>query len=301
MIFVPQITINETTLTSSTIANLSNGEVAWASGAFIVGQERVVLSVRKKFVCIKNCQSTLSPELDPDNWLDIGATNKYAMFDLHKNTQTISATPIVVEVTLPKRINTIVFAGMQATLIKVNMFVGANNVYSKEISLSVRNTKSWSDYFFGEFKRRKSTVFTGLPIFTGAKIKIEIFNANGIVKCGSVVINKAIYLGEMQYGAGASSINLSPIERDDLGTATLRPKPTYPSTKQKLIAKNALADVLLETKATYGGVPGAWVGIEEFPNSAIFNMYLIIGIFTMFDYAAVNAVEIEVNLELEEI
>ena len=79
---IPPLDISTGILTSSTIAEPSVGESAWVSGTtYNVGDQVILVSTHRKYQRLITGAGTITPDLDVTNWLDIGSTNKYAMFD----------------------------------------------------------------------------------------------------------------------------------------------------------------------------------------------------------------------------
>lgn len=303
MIVIPQMAVTPSNLTSSTIpaVDTAHGEIAWASGTFAVGDIRVVASVGRKFMCLTAGSRTTSPELDPANWDDAGASNRFAMFDLYRNTQTVSSSTIVAVVALYKRIDATMFAGLVATSAKVEMLVGGSVVFTQEVNLRIRKTLTWSDYFFGEFENKESAVVQNLPMYSSASLRYTITNAYGDVKCGAVVSNKSTYIGDIESGAEADSLNFSKIERDQFGNAKLTPRKSYPRTSQTLIANSKFANKIRAAKTELDAVPAAWVGLQNRPDSDYFDMLNIIGVWKKFSLNGANTGYTRIQLELEEI
>lgn len=86
MIVIPPIPITSSVLASSTVAEPSAGEVVWdATTSYAVGDVVIRTTTHRKYECqIAGVDSTI-PENAPARWLDIGPTNKWAMFDQNRN------------------------------------------------------------------------------------------------------------------------------------------------------------------------------------------------------------------------
>jgi len=71
------------------------------------------------------------PETTTTKWLDVGPTNKWAMFDLSRNTQTVHASPLVVVVAPGQRINTVGLTGIKGSTLtlKATSVTGGGTVY----------------------------------------------------------------------------------------------------------------------------------------------------------------------------
>ncbi len=303
MIVIPLIPVTSSNLTSSTIPEVDTavGEIAWVSGIFEIGDIRVVASVGRKFMCLNDGSWTVSPELDPTNWEDLGASNRYAMFDLYRNTQTVSSSPIVAVVSLDKRIDATMFAGLVATYVQVEMLVAGEVVFTEEINLNIRKTMVWTEYFYSEFESKESAVVQNMPMYSNASLRYTIVNNYGDVKCGAAIFNRSTYLGYIEAGVEADPLNFSKIERDQFGNTTLRPRPSYSRTSQSLIADSKHINKIRKIKKVLDAVPAGWVGLQDQSGSDFFEILNIVGIWRKFSIRDDPADRAKIQLELEEI
>jgi hypothetical protein len=121
--------ITEAMLTSS---NVVESETQWVSGATYAA-----LSVRRgngayshrMFESVQDGNLN-HPVSDPLWWRDIGPTNRWACFDLLRNTGTVRASPMIVEITPGRRVDSIGLAGLGAESILVEVIVAGVVIYS---------------------------------------------------------------------------------------------------------------------------------------------------------------------------
>lgn len=304
MIVIPSFKVLPSDIISSSIpaVDASQGEVAFATGTFAIGDERVDVSVGRKFVCLKNGTYSVLPSADKINWEDNGPSNRMAMFDTYRNTKTKSTTPIIVTVALTKRVDTVMFSGLVATSAKVELIVSGTVIFTSEINLQVRNTKTASDYCFGGFTSKESAVVQGVYLNSGASLRFTISNANGAVACGAVLYNRATYIGDIEFGAQAGSLNYSKIIRSEIdGKVILIPRKAYKKTKQSLIVEAKHVNKILALKAELDAVPAGWVGLPSHGGSDYFEMLNIVGIWRDFEPTAAHFGHARISLDLEEI
>ena len=87
MININPIPLTVAKVTSSTSPSLNSNvtygavETAWVSGTFAVNDIRAVVAMGRLYSCLVAGSRTISPELDPTNWSDVGPTLKMAMFN----------------------------------------------------------------------------------------------------------------------------------------------------------------------------------------------------------------------------
>lgn len=304
MIVVPFIPVEPSDITSSSIPviDASCGEVAFASGTFVVGDERIDTTVNKRYACLIAGTHSITPSDDPTNWLYMRRNNRHAMFDAYKSTQTKSATPIVATVTLHKRVDTVMFARLKATSVKVEMIVGGTVIFEREVNLQVRDTRTATDYCFAGFNSKESAVVQGLYLNSGASLRFTITNANGDAACGSVIYNRGTYLGDVEYGAQAGSLNYSKIISDEIdGELTLVPRKAYKKTNQSLIVEAKHVNKILAVKAETDAAPAGWIGLPSHSGSDYFEMLNIVGIWRELEPTAAHFGHARVALDLQEI
>lgn len=250
------------------------------------------------------------PETQTTHWIDVGPTNKYAMFDLSANTQTVLASPLTVVITPGQRINTIGLTGLQANQVQISAtsVLGGGTVYPNAFSesatgifdLNTRIVNDGYDYAFEPFSTMPSMVVFDLPPYSDIIVTITISATAGNVKCGSCVMGTFIYLGDSQYGATNDGLNFSTIARDLYGNATLVPRRTLPKTDQKLMVAASRVNKVKAARVLLNATPALWAGVDD-GNNSYFDMFAILGIYNKFTIGAVHNSQAEVTLGLEEI
>jgi hypothetical protein len=115
--------ITELMLTSTTVAE---SEPQWVSGAtYVLGAIRrgPTGPYAHRLFESQQAGNTNHPVTDPAWWIDIGPSNRWAMFDLLRNTGTVGASPLVVEMTPGKRIDAVGLAGLIADTVTVEVIL----------------------------------------------------------------------------------------------------------------------------------------------------------------------------------
>ncbi len=250
------------------------------------------------------------PETETVYWIDVGPTNKYAMFDFSRNTQTVGASPLTVVIAPGERVNTVGLAGLVGNQIQISAtsVQGGGTVYPNALSesltgifdLNTREVNDGYDYCFEPFTTLPSMAVFDIPPFSDIIITVTITSDSGNAKCGALVVGTYIYLGDVQYGATNDGLNFSTVTRDTFGNATLIPRRTLPKTDQKLVVDSARVNKCKEARVLLNALPAFWTGLDD-NTSSWFDMLTIMGIYTQFQIGAVIESCAEVNLSLEEI
>ena len=302
---IPPLTITDAMLTSSTAAEPGPGETLWLVGtAYTVGQTCYLATTHRRYECLV-ANTGASPDVNltgtTPKWLELGPTNKWAMFDLYRNTATTVASPLTVVITPGARIGAMALMGLVGDSVTIDMTVGASNVYSRTITLITRNTVTWTGYFFGTFGNSPSVILFDLPLYSNGVISVTITRASGNVSCGAFVIGNAVTLGYAQYQASRDSLNFSTINRDTFGNAVLVPRRTVPRTSQVLLTEKSKVNSLLDLVVSLNAVPAVWSALDDRTDSDYFEALLILGIYKEFSINVAYPEHAKVNLQLEEI
>jgi hypothetical protein len=299
---IPPLTITDAMLTSSTVAEPSAGETAWVSGTtYAVDDIRILTSTHRKYQRLVAGAGTLTPDVDYANWLDVGPTNKWAMFDTLRNSSTTATTSMTVVITPGKRIDSIALIGLVAESVSISVTSGGTTVYSVTDNLILRNTTTWYKYFFGAFAYSGTSVHFDLPPFTNGVITITVSRASGTVGLGALVIGQSVYMGQVLTQARSEAMNFSTVTRDAFGNATLVPRRTIPLTSQTLHATNEMVDSLRDLRALGNAMPMVWSGMDDKINNACFEGLLILGAYKEFNISMENTGYATITLSLEEI
>ena len=299
---IPPLTITDAMLTSSSVAEPAAGETAWsAATAYTVGQQAIRTSTHRVYQRLVAGTTATAPESDATNWLDVGPTKRWSMFDTLRNSATTSTSNLVVTVTPGQRIDSIALMGIVGSSVTITMTVGASTVYTSTTNLLRRTTLTWSDYYFGTFQWGGSLVKFDLPPYSGAAITVTVNTVDGSAACGAFAIGRSVYMGKAEHQASSEAMNFSTVTRDAFGNATLVPRRTVPASRQTLVAPVDLVDKLRDLRALGNATPMVWSGMDDKDTHYFFESLLMLGVYKEFTITDDNTVFAKVQLALEEI
>lgn len=298
---IPPIAITDAMLTSSTVAEPASGETLWnAATAYLVGDTAIRTSTHRIYQRLVAGTTATAPESDAANWIDAGPTNRWAMFDILRNSATSASTSMTVVLTPGRRIDSLALIGVVGESVTITMTSGGTPVYSSTHNLILRNTVSWSGYFFGTFAYQGSVVRFDLPQFSNGVITITVSRASGAVSVGALVIGQNVEIGSVLSQAKSDALNFSTVTRDAFGNATLVQRRTVPKTDQQIITTPARIDKLREVRSALNAVPAVWSGMDDLVDNPHFESLLILGIYKEFSISLAATIT-NVTLSLEEI
>lgn len=312
MYCIPPIEITPTNgkLESTSVAepDATQGEIAWVSGTNYAKDDiRILVSTHRKYKAIVPITgSTTAPNLDPDKWQDIGATNKYAMIELDRNNATVSSSSLTFVINPGERIDSFFLGGLAGTHVLVEVLDSSNAVVTEyEYSLTMRNTISWKTYFFGKFKTQQSLIRFDLPLIYQGKLRVTITNTgSGGTAISSVIVGTAEYIGEVQWEPESDAQNFSKIERSFDGTlkggVTLIRRRSVPTLSLNIWSPKNMTTRLFELRDELNAIPVVWSGLDQNVNDPYYNILLILGIYRNFKINLKYPDYVLVQLSLEE-
>jgi len=306
---IPPLTVTDALLTSSTMAEPDAGSpttepVYDAGTTYAVGDIAISTSTHLKYESLAagNLGNALT---DTTKWLLLGPTNKWAMFDLLRNTATVAPSPLTVVITPGVRVDSLALLAMVAdtVTISVDSAVGSpsENYYTYTEDLNTREVFDWYDYFFEPFSTKQSLALFDLPPYSSAVITVTLTRTSGDVECGALVLGSQVYIGTVQAEAVSDTLNFSTVTRDfDGGTAVMVQRRNVPKTISQILLDKSRVNAVRALRDALAGTPAVWVGTED-STHGYFEALLILGFYKQFsinlklpDYAVIS-------LELEEI
>ncbi len=294
------LTITSGMLTSS-VPEVDTGETAWVSGTtYAVSDVRTY--DKRKYERLIAGAGTTTPNLATGVWLDIGPTNKWAMFDTLRNTATVSTGTLTIAIAPIKRFTAIALMQLEATSVTMTLTVLGTPVMATRVYSTVqRHPVKWSEYFFGNFKYKPALAVFDLPPYSGAVITLTIANTTGSVSVGALCLGSPVYVGAAQYSAVSSALNFSTITRDTFGNVTLIPRRSVPKTDQVCEIDKGAVDSLVDLRRDINAVPCVWSCLDDLSTDGYFNAGLILGIYKEFSINLAHPYNALVTLQLEEV
>jgi hypothetical protein len=294
-------------MVTSTVAEPDTGEALWnAATNYAIDDVVIRTTTHKKYINIQAGVNATLPEVDaalaePTRWIETGSTNRFAMFDTLRNTQTEAISPLSVVIVPGERVNSIGILAMEAEEVTITVANGYEQIYTYTENLNTREVLSWYDYFFEPFSNTPNIVKFDLPPYTAGNVTITLTSSTGTVKCGAVIIGNYTDIGKLQYNPRISGTNFSRIDREFDGTATLIPRQTKPKVTGQLFFNKTQTNKILALKKTLNAVPTVWSGLDDDNTDGYFNGLLILGIYKLFDVDVAYPENALLDIEIEEI
>lgn len=306
MITWKPLTIRAAQLDSSTVPYPDTGETAWVTSTAYVAGDTVSYEIDgliRKFECKTNHTSGAgnAPKAYPNEnaqWLDLGAVNRYAMFHLEWDAQTVATSPLVVECTPGERFGGVAFGNVEADSVRVEVYDDAVQLYDQTYELKSRDVYSWSDWLFQPFRQIKNYIVLDLPSLTTATLKLTFARATGDVKVGVVCMGMPFELGGTQYRARARKLNFTQFVRDDFGTVRIVPRRSIPKINVNVVFDKKKLDQVRGLVSELNGVVTVWSGLAN-PLDGYFGTLFLIGVYKDEEWSLDHPNNGFLNLEIE--
>jgi hypothetical protein len=274
---------------------------AWVTATSYTATTDFVLYNHRAYKCLVTHTSgptTLPDAIGGTTWLDLGPSNKWALFDQEVSTATTKVGNL--SVTIKPSAGTsryfdsvCVLAVTGAGSVRVQVFngtgrttgpgdtVGGDLVYTSTATLDNTYIGDMYQYYFNPFEIKTEVVFTGIPPYLNGEVVLTITANTGgtTVSCGALICGLAAELGGVQYGASSGITDYSIKETDAYGITTFVRRNAAKRTNYTLWVDNTqirrVYSVLSEVRAT----PCVWLGSEEYTYSPL----IVFGFYEDFD------------------
>ncbi len=248
---------------------------AWTAGTYTQGDRRIY---QHRIYEVLAETTTDSPAAgvtkSPPTWLDVGATNRWRMFDDKVGSLTEQAGSIAVELQPGAVINSVALfnlLGRSATVTLTDPVDGI--VYQRTVSLVDAGVSDWYEWFFAPIGRQTDFVLLDLPAYGTAVLSVTIDNASDTAAVGHLVMGRQAELGVAVYGSGVGITDYSRKETDAFGNSVV---------VERSFSKRAEFDVVVETPqigrvqrllASLRAQPVVWIGAEGYESTFLFGYY----------------------------
>jgi hypothetical protein len=226
-------------------------------------------------------------------WVDIGPTNRWAMFDGVVGTLS-SAEASLIATLLPGRADSVALLQVDAASVTVTMTRGPDVVYTKIQAMTDSSSViDWFSYFFDPILTRDYLVLTDLPVFGEASITVALSKPSGTVSCGLCIAGLKSEIGGALRSPTLGINDYSQKTTDSFGNASIVPRSFAKRMGVKVILDNSDLDRVHAMLSSVRAMPVVWVGSE------IYSSMLIYGFFRDFEIDIAYATKSYCTINIE--
>lgn len=210
-----------------------------------------------------------------EQWLRVGSTNRWKMFDNANNSQSANTSTIDVTLNCDGRVDSVALLNVSAASARITMTDDVDGVvYDQTISLVEEvGESSWYAWLFDPIERRTELAVTDMPPYLDPVINIVLTDTGNTVLCGNCVVGKVKEIGTSLHGSSFSIQDYSTKETDDFGVTTIVER-DYASRGNFLIkVENDFLGRLKNLLAAYRATPVVYIGADEYDPTIIFGIY----------------------------
>lgn len=271
MKFLTPVAITDSMLVSSSIAETDHP--AWsAATAYAVGARVVLASTHSIYQRLVAGTTAQSPDVDAANWIRIGPTNRWCMFD--RATGTLSTAKDSITVTIaPGMVRGIALLDITGNSVTVTMTNGGTTVYSRTVSLNTGyGVSDWDTYFFNDIVRKSTVVLTDLPPYSAGQITVTV-NGSGPVAIGTVAAGSVLRLGRPRFGMSLGIIDYSVKTTDAYGATTVTQRAFAKRMTVPVVVNATDVDEVSRRLALIRATPVVWIASTSYDQSIVYGFF----------------------------
>lgn len=257
---IPPVLVTDAMLTASNVPEADHPE--WAVGTtYPMGYRVIIAAAHRIYESVADDNVGNDPQEDAGSWwIEVGATNRWAMFDEAVGSVTRRNANIVVTVTPGVAIDTIAVLDTDAVSVRVQMSVGGSGVYDETLVRDVDQV----NLVFRDLPDDPAGVITLTASSSGPSAPVEI---------GTMIIGVAADLGITETGPSISITDFSRRDTDDFGTTTVveRGWAKRMGIRSKIDADDA--DVVQRRLAAVRARACLWIGEEDYDSLTIYGFF----------------------------
>ena len=294
------------------VSNITENDYAAYSGAttYALGDRVISTATHRIYESLQSANTNnalpVSPETITEWWQDIGATNRWKMFDGVVESQSSNADSIQVVMT-PGRIDSLALLNIDAQNYRITLDAEpgspSNRVYDSGTVLleDMQTVGDWYEYFFEPLPIRKSdVVLTDIPPYTDGILTVTLSAPLATVKIGLLVVGLNRAIGDTQWKPNVGIVDYSLKTTDSFGNTSVTERTFTKRMTVDVIVQNHLIDYIIRVLSDYRATAVVWVGDHDPEDDrAVFTSMIIFGFFKSFDVVidspagSICAIEIE--------
>lgn len=294
------IAVTDDTLVSCSVAE--NDYPVWESGTTYAAGQKVIMTtgVHSIFESVAGGNVGNDPSTTTGFWIDLGPTNRWAMFDQAVGTVTEDALEIVTVIELADAdgVDALALLDLSGETALIELIDAADAVlYSEERPLIDYDDAApgWYSYFFGEQAPVANLVLLGLPFYYSARLRVTISAAAGNVSIGTLAFGRAVEIGITEWAPEIGITDYSTKETDEFGVKRVveRRYASVMSCDLKIPHRDLRA--MFRLLAAIRATPVVWIGSED----QLFDVTIVYGFYRGFNIILKNTRYSFCSLEIE--
>lgn len=300
MYIVPLTPVTDTVLTASSVPETDHPE--WLAGSTYAVSDRCIrAALHAVYERVVAGGGTTPPESDAVNWLFVGKTNRWAMFDDKRGTKTTSAVGTLSVTLRPGPIGAmglIDLAGAEQAALTIKDGPGGAVVETRSYDLDGSVVTSVYDWFFAPVELSDALILTDLPeSYWDPEITLTL-TGPGAVDCGVCRFGRAVAAGATRWEPQITLLDWSVKDTDQWGGTSFVEGDW--ARRIDLVVEIERADTprVLRALAAVRGKPALYVGTSL---TGLSSLLSAVGKFNDVRFVMSNAVKHVLSIQIEEL
>jgi hypothetical protein len=257
MKFIRPTPITDAVLVSSSVPE--NDYAAYSAGTTYALADRVITTATHKIYESAQAGNVGHALTDTAWWIDVGATNRWKMFDTGVGSQTSDADEIVVELA-PGLCNSVALLDIAASSVNITVVDGVTTLYDETFQIGDSTVLAdWFEYFFYDISSETTLTVADLPVYSGGIVTVTI-TAPITARCGTLAIGRMVDIGDTLMGVQTSIVDYSRKETDVYGNTTVVERGFARRISANVSCLNTRLDYITSQLAAIRATPVVWVG-----------------------------------------
>lgn len=282
---VEPLTITDSILDASGSPPLTNvpenDYPEWNVGTTYNEGDRVILtSTHRIYESLLGSNTGNDPTLpsSPTYWIEVGPTNRWAVFDTSVSTSTVQANNITYTLEPGSAINLLAILninnGTEVTVTINSPSQSPTQVYQKTISLAPLPLGGfWWSWFFGTRVEQTQAIFDDIPPYTDGVVTVEILGGSAL-SVGVIMLGQQKLFGlGIKYGARVGIQDYSRKETNDFGETILVQRAFAKRARVDLFLEKFEVDSLQRELSRLRAVPVLWILSNDYESTTVFGFY----------------------------
>lgn len=287
LVVVPPLTITDSILVTSgspPATNVpENDYPEWDGGSpgttYATGDRVILTSTHKIYESLQDGNLNKDPVTETLWWVEVGPTNRWAVFDTSVSTQTAQSTNITYTLEPGVAINSLAILNLtDANEINITLTSPSAGspgiVYTETIDLGLTSLfADWYNWFFGIKQRPSQYIDTSFPAYVDGIIEIEILGGTNLA-VGVIAIGQQQRFGRgIRLGARVGIQDYSRKETSEFGETILVQRAFAKKANFDLFIDKSEVDTLQNYLTTLRATPALWIGSTEYESTTVFGFY----------------------------
>lgn len=266
---------------------------AYAPGTYDQGDQ--VVQDFRLYECQVDGTTTAPVQGGTTPWLDIGAVNRLAAFDVKLNRATTRADEINYTIQANQVLGGVGFFRVNATEIYVRQVDPVDGVVFERTLNFIDNTKitDYKEWWFEPIEFKTRDIIADLSLYSDAALEISIRNPGGTAAVGEIALGPIRDLGTTLFGTNLGIVSYNRVERDPFGNVDIVRRGYSDRVSYDVAIDTPDVDRLQRLLSEALDTPHVFIGTELRPSTVVYGLY------RDFNQVLGNAIESRLNIEVE--